>query len=255
MTQTLQEVQAKSATTLSGLMPIVREAAEKLIERCYNRGVCIRITQGLRTYQQQDELFAQGRTKPGAVVTNARGGHSNHNFGVAIDFVLLVGGYDTHADKDCDNQADWMEVVEEAKKVGFAWGGDWKNFTDLPHFEMTFGISTAGYRAGWRPTQAQIDGARAKINAGDEEPMTAAEKVAFDDLSRNFVEYVSVSNKTISDLTNKIEVLVNRDSMACPTWAQEAVAAAKAASLIDTADGGSYDFYRLITVMHRKGLI
>ncbi|WP_127506612.1 M15 family metallopeptidase [Paenibacillus humicus] len=171
MTLTLDNVRAKSAAKLIGLLPVVAAAASALIERCYNRGVPIVITQGLRTYAEQDALYAQGRTKPGAIVTNARGGYSNHNFGVAIDFALLLPdgnkcSWDTKRDDDRDGVADWNEVVTEAKRLGFTWGGDWRTFTDLPHFEMTFGISTAAYRGGQRPTAAQIAVAYAKINEG-----------------------------------------------------------------------------------------
>ncbi|WP_083436168.1 M15 family metallopeptidase [Paenibacillus sp. P22] len=171
MTLTLDNVRAKSSAKLIGLFPVVAAASNVLIERCYNRGVPIVITQGLRTYAEQDALYTQGRTKPGAIVTNARGGYSNHNFGVAIDFALLLPdgrtcSWDTKRDGDRDGVADWNEVVAEAKRLGFEWGGDWRTFTDLPHFEMTFGISTAAYRGGQRPTAAQVAAAYAKINEG-----------------------------------------------------------------------------------------
>lgn len=250
MTLTLQELRAKSVATLAGLMPVVREAAEKLIERCYNRGINIRITQGLRTIAEQNELYAQGRTKPGKIVTNAQGGHSNHNYGVAIDFVLLAGGYDTHADKNGDNQSDWMEVVDEAKKLGFAWGGDWASFTDLPHFEMTFGISTAQYRAGKKPTQAQVEAARAKIAAGDEEAMTIQEKIAFDALTAK----AAALEARAATLEAIVAALNYERSMMVPDFAKEAVKAAVNAGIVDTPEGGSYDFYRMITILHRKNL-
>ncbi|MGG4142951.1 M15 family metallopeptidase [Paenibacillus algorifonticola] len=170
MALTLAEVKAKSAARLSGLLPVVKAATEALIERSYKRGVPIVITQGLRTYAEQDGLYAQGRTKAGAIVTNARAGYSFHNFGVAIDFALLSDDgrsvyWDTKRDADKDGVADWSEVVTEAKALGFAWGGDWTSFKDAPHFEMTFGLSTAEYRAGLRPTAAQTSAALAKINA------------------------------------------------------------------------------------------
>lgn len=53
----------------------------------------------------------------------------------------------------------------------------------------------------------------------------------------------------------EINALKAKASMSVPDWAQEAVNAAVAAGLIDTPDGGSYDFYRVLTVFHRKGLI
>lgn len=166
----LTEVQAKSAPIISRIEnEAVRIGALKLVERCYNRGVEIRITQGLRTIEEQNSLYAQGRTIfTGPIVTNARGGQSYHNFSLAIDFVLIRGGYDMKYDGDCDGIADWVEVVTEAKALGFAWGGDWKSFKDNPHFEMTFGLSLADLRAGKRPTSTQILKAVSKMNALEE---------------------------------------------------------------------------------------
>ena len=158
---TLEQVRSKSAARLVGLHPVVRLATEKLIELSFAAGVPIVITQGVRTIAEQDALYAQGRTKPGAIVTNARGGYSNHNYGVAVDFALLLPdgrsvSWDMKRDGDGDRSADWLEVVQTAKRLGFSWGGDWTSFKDYPHFEMTFGLSTANYRAGKRPSDAAV---------------------------------------------------------------------------------------------------
>ncbi|WP_379161398.1 M15 family metallopeptidase [Paenibacillus sp. sgz5001063] len=173
MTLTIEQVRAKSAAKLAGLLPCVKAAAEALIDRSYAAGIPIVITQGLRTFAEQNALYEQGRTKPGNVVTNARGGHSNHNFGVAIDFALLTNdgrtvSWDTKLDGDRDGLADWNEVVALAKALGFAWGGDFKSIYDAPHFEMTFGLSTADFRAGKCPTQAQTDAVLTLINPKQE---------------------------------------------------------------------------------------
>ncbi|RCX22971.1 peptidoglycan L-alanyl-D-glutamate endopeptidase CwlK [Fontibacillus phaseoli] len=187
MALTLEYVRSKSAARLSGLNPVVAAAASALIDRCYAREVYVIITQGLRTYAEQDALFAQGRTKPGKIVTKARGGESNHNFGVAIDFALLLAdgrsvSWDTLRDADKDSLPDWSEVVEEAKKLGFAWGGDWRSFKDMPHLEMTFGLSTAQLRAGRRPTTTQIDAAykRIKETEGDNDVIVTKASVTVD---------------------------------------------------------------------------
>ncbi|CAH1190266.1 hypothetical protein PAECIP111893_00251 [Paenibacillus plantiphilus] len=153
---TLDQVKSKSAKRLEGLLPAVHAAAVKLIERTYARGVPIIITQGLRTIEYQNELFAQGRTKPGPIVTNARGGKSFHNYGVAIDFALLLPdgrtcSWDMTRDGNGNKLKDWMEVVDEAKKLGFEWGGDWPHFKDNPHLQMTFGLTINDYAAGKRP--------------------------------------------------------------------------------------------------------
>ncbi|WP_052087904.1 M15 family metallopeptidase [Paenibacillus wynnii] len=166
---TLDQVKSKSATRLKGLHPAVLAAATALIERSYTRGVPILITQGLRTIAEQEGLYAQGRTKPGKIVTNARGGYSYHNFGLSIDFALLLPNgssvsWDTTRDGDSDKTTDWMEVVQEAKALGFEWGGDWTTFKDYPHFQMSFGLNTAQLRAGVKPTETQIAVVLAKID-------------------------------------------------------------------------------------------
>lgn len=180
MSLTLEYVKNKSAAKLSGLHPVVKQAAERLIERSFARGVPILITQGLRTIAEQEALYAQGRTKPGKIVTNARGGHSNHNFGVAIDFCLLQPDGKSVS---WNVGTDWMAVVRIAKELGFEWGGDWKSFKDYPHLEMCFGLTTAQYRAGRKPTETAMAKALAKINREEDEGMTAAEKAAFDKLA------------------------------------------------------------------------
>lgn len=166
---TLEQVKAKSAARLTGLHPVLVAATVALIERCYARGVNIVITQGLRTIAEQDALYAQGRTKPGNIVTNAKGGHSYHNFGLAVDFALLLPNgssvsWDTARDGDGDKVADWQEVVQEAKALGFEWGGDFRSIKDAPHFQMTFGLSTSALRQGYQPTAAQVKAAFAVID-------------------------------------------------------------------------------------------
>lgn len=90
----------------------------------------IRVTQGLRTWSQQDALYAQGRTAPGAIVTNARGGYSMHNFGLAVDVVPYVNGIIDWSGKD----AKWQELLAKAPSCGLAEGAQWRMFPDEPHF-------------------------------------------------------------------------------------------------------------------------
>jgi peptidoglycan L-alanyl-D-glutamate endopeptidase CwlK len=110
---------------------------------CAIKNATCRFTQTLRTIDEQNALYAQGRTKPGPIVTNAKGGLSYHNYGLAIDFAFIVNGklsYDMKADSDKDSKADWMEVVAIFKQFSYEWGGDW-HFKDYPHFQKTFGHS------------------------------------------------------------------------------------------------------------------
>jgi peptidoglycan LD-endopeptidase CwlK len=166
---TLDQVKLKSHKRLIGLHPVVVAATVALIERCYARGVNIVITQGLRTLAEQNALYAQGRTKPGKIVTNAKGGTSYHNFGLAIDFALLLPdgrqvSWDLKRDGDGDKVADWTEVVQEAKSLGFEWGGDFVSIKDAPHFQMTFGLSTSALRQGYTPKASAVNAAYAVID-------------------------------------------------------------------------------------------
>ena len=135
------------------LHPKLKEDALKIYDEivaALNGSAICRFTHTLRTFAEQDALYAQGRTKSGAKVTNARGGQSYHNFGMAIDIVLLVdkdknGTYETASwdiktDFDGDGKADWMEIVAIFKRYGFEAGIDWK-FVDAPHFQKSFGYS------------------------------------------------------------------------------------------------------------------
>lgn len=250
---TLDQVKNKSAARLIGLHPVVQQATVRLIELAYQAGVPIVITQGLRTFAEQDALYAQGRTKPGQIVTNARGGYSNHNFGVAIDFALLMPDgrsvtWDMTRDGDGDKRADWAEVADIAKRLGFSWGGDWTSFKDYPHFDMTFGLSTADFRAGKQPSQAAQAAALAIINKEGEDRMNAQDKAAIEALQAA----VAKQEKTIEAQAARIKTLEEYRSMPAPEWAKSTVAAAVKAKLIDTPNGGSYDFYRLLTILQRK---
>ena len=117
---------------INQLHPDVQEAAIDFILEAQEQGIYLRITSGYRSVDEQNELYAQGRTEPGIIVTNARGGESYHNYGVAFDVVEIKDG-------EALWNNEWKEIGEIGKKYGFEWGGDWISFVDLPHFQMTFG--------------------------------------------------------------------------------------------------------------------
>lgn len=156
---------ATSIPRVQQLHPALRDevaATIDAIEAGFPPNVKIRIVQGLRTFDEQQALFAQGRTKPGSIVTNAKAGQSYHNYGLAIDFAIMYDkdsngsfealSWDTNYDFDKDGISDWQEVVKAFKAKGWAWGGDWHSLKDNPHLEKTFGHSIsdllAKYHAG-----------------------------------------------------------------------------------------------------------
>lgn len=124
----------------SDLHPVVQQNADALKAAAANKGITVIITEGFRSFKEQDELYKQGRTKKGNIVTYAKGGESYHNYGLAIDFALQKKDgsiiWDMEYDGNQNGKSDWLEVVEIAKKLGFEWGGDWKRFKDYPHLEM-----------------------------------------------------------------------------------------------------------------------
>ena len=138
-----------SQDRIDQLHPSIRLDVSNLIEKINTKVLTgrakVRIAQGLRTFAEQDALYAQGRTKLGKKVTNAKGGQSIHNYGLAVDIVLILddktASWDEKSDFDRDQQSDWIEVVTEFKRAGFSWGGDWRTFKDMPHFEKTSGLS------------------------------------------------------------------------------------------------------------------
>lgn len=128
-----------------GLHPIVEEKTEQLIKYSSEKGIDIIITDGYRSIEEQDKLYKQGRQNSEQVVTNAEGGQSYHNYGLAVDYALLNENgdpiWDIHYDGNKNGEPDWFEVADIAKELGFTWGGDWSRFVDYPHLQMTFGYS------------------------------------------------------------------------------------------------------------------
>lgn len=88
------------------------------------------LTHTLRSNAEQESLYAQGRTKPGKIVTNARGGQSPHNFGLAFDIAIV----NEHGDPTWpDDDVIWKTLGFIGSSLGLRWGGE---FGDRPHFEL-----------------------------------------------------------------------------------------------------------------------
>ena len=126
-----------TSNKIAQLHPSVRNEVSKIINECDKAlmgRAKVRISQGLRTFAEQDALYKK-RPK----VTNAKGGKSVHNYGFAVDIVMIIDGkvasWDTAKDWDNDKVADWYECVKIFAKYGWDWGGNWKSFKDLPHFD------------------------------------------------------------------------------------------------------------------------
>ncbi|PWW05075.1 peptidoglycan L-alanyl-D-glutamate endopeptidase CwlK [Paenibacillus cellulosilyticus] len=140
------------------LHPAVAQAIDQLVDEASKLGIEVVITDGFRSSAEQDALYRQGREDSGVVVTQVKGGESYHNYGLAIDFALRTPSNDVIWDMGYDGngngRADWMEVVDIAKKLGFTWGGDWEGFKDNPHLQMDFGYSIRQLKNGHYPSMS-----------------------------------------------------------------------------------------------------
>lgn len=120
----------RSEKVIATLLPEVQPMARALVQKAAAAGITIKIISGLRTYAEQDALYAQGRTAPGLRVTNARGGHSNHNFGIAFDVGVFEGN------KYLPDSPKYKTVGVLGADLGLEWGGNWKTLVDQPHFQL-----------------------------------------------------------------------------------------------------------------------
>ena len=156
------------------LHPRVKEMALRLIADSAEAKIPILVTQTLRTIEEQDGLYAQGRTEPGPPcihhgkripvgscrihpfgcrVTNARGGQSYHNYGLAFDVAVLDRGtlnWIEGVDVNDNDISDYEDLGTLGERIGLEWGGRWK-FADMPHFQHTFGLTLNDLRTGKKP--------------------------------------------------------------------------------------------------------
>ena len=128
----------RSERNIATLHPRAQEKAREFMALAVPlmaaQGAVVKVISGNRTYAEQDELYAQGRTKPGRKVTNARGGWSNHNWGTAFDVGIFKNG------KYLDESPLYRSLGALALELDLEWGGSWK-FCDEPHFEVRTGLT------------------------------------------------------------------------------------------------------------------
>lgn len=162
---TRSKVSQRNEKSIAKLHPQVRDKIRKFINDVYTKHqVQLVIVQDYRTYAQQDALYAKGRTASGSVVTNARGGQSNHNFALAVDVFPLWEDGKLHMDVKSDqkNIKILKKIAPIGKGIGLEWGGDWKSIIDNPHFQLKTGKTMAQLReltesAGGDPLKVKYD--------------------------------------------------------------------------------------------------
>ncbi len=152
--EALASVDPRSEKTIATLLPPVQPYARALVHKAATVGITIKVISGLRTYAEQDALYAQGRTAPGPIVTKARGGYSNHNFGIAFDIGVFEGT------RYLPESPKYKAVGALGVDLGLEWGGNWKTLVDQPHYQL---------RPDWAAELAEkemLAEMRARVQAG-----------------------------------------------------------------------------------------
>ena len=121
---------SRSEKAIATLLPPVQPYARALVHKAAAAGITIKVIAGTRSYAEQDALYAQGRSAPGPIVTRARGGESNHNFGIAFDIGVFEGG------RYLGDSPKYKAVGTLGLELGLEWGGNWKSLVDQPHFQL-----------------------------------------------------------------------------------------------------------------------
>lgn len=133
-----------------GMNQVVQESALEVIRRSYAEGIYVQLSAGYRSFAEQNALYVKGRRgiKDESVITNAKGGQSYHNYGLAVDYFLVTDDGQTAL---WTVNSKWRRVAAIAKELGFEWGGDWTSFKDNPHLQMSGGLSISQLQSGKRP--------------------------------------------------------------------------------------------------------
>jgi len=113
------------------LHPELQVIVKAFLAECKKAGLSVCITETFRTKDEQDALYAKGRTRPGKIVTNCRYPQSPHCWGMAFDFCRNVRGHEYD-----DSDGFFAKVGAIGKKQGLFWGGDFRSFKDKSHLEL-----------------------------------------------------------------------------------------------------------------------
>lgn len=125
-----------SEQRLADIYPVLADKIRQIAATMAAEGFWVRVTQALRTVEEQNTLYAQGRETPGKIVTNCKGGHSYHNFGLAVDCVPSLPG-DTYIPDWNAQHPTWKRMEELGGELGLTVGAQWRTFPDAPHFQYT----------------------------------------------------------------------------------------------------------------------
>lgn len=125
---------SSSQDRLKLVWPTLADKIYQLSTALIKEGIYIAVVQGLRTVAEQDALYAHGRTAPGKIVTNARGGQSWHNFGLAVDCAPVSPDFSIDWNAE---HPQWKRMEEVGVSLGLTSGARWAHMPDAPHFQLT----------------------------------------------------------------------------------------------------------------------
>jgi peptidoglycan L-alanyl-D-glutamate endopeptidase CwlK len=133
---------SKNLTSLGYCHPELADKLEILQRSLEEAGIEYERIETFRSGKRQMELYAQGRTKPGDIVTNANVAQSAHCLAImrvpvaaAADYVVKIGGKPCGSASVADFEM-WQCFGELARRAGLVWGGDWKTIKDYRHVEL-----------------------------------------------------------------------------------------------------------------------
>lgn len=135
----IEKIEYQNRLKFSFLYPDFKVRVIRLYQDMWaNYRKLMRCTYSVRSIAEQDELYEYGRSKPGSIVTRAKGGLSAHNYGIAID--SCFAGLDPFLEKISGEESTflWHRYGQLGEAHGMKWGKPWH---DLPHLELTYGIS------------------------------------------------------------------------------------------------------------------
>ena len=146
---------ARTERSIRTLHLRAQEAARACLTTIRAAGINARIISGTRTYAEQNALYRKGRFgNPGPRVTNARGGQSNHNFGIAWDLGIFTQNGTYLGESPLYEEAG--PVALAAGIIGLEWGGNWTGFVDRPHYQLGTGLSLSEVRERFENGQPYI---------------------------------------------------------------------------------------------------
>lgn len=200
--------------SIEALHPELKKKISELTEKCLRAGLKIGISETCRTVEEQDKLYAQGRTKPGNIVTNAKGStySSMHQWYIAFDFYRNdgKGAYD-------NGDGFFNKVGAIGESIGLEWGGRWTSIVDLPHFQLPDWGSTPdklkslykdpdSFRKSW---EVKEEVSEKRYNKADEVPDWAKDTI------EKIIESGAIADKNNLDLSeDMLRVLVITARMA-----------------------------------------